>query len=142
MKEQYTNRMGMLPEYIFGKLNAAKMERRRAGVDIIDLGMGNPNDPPPQPVIDKLIEAVQDPRNHRYSVSADGIRSLKREVARYYKREYGVTLDPETEVVATIGSKEGLSHLSMVMVEPGDTAIVPSPAFPPHIYASCWPAAA
>ena len=134
MKVEYSSRMGMLPDYIFGKLNAAKMERRRAGVDIIDLGMGNPNDPPPQRIIDKLIEAVQDPRNHRYTVSADGIRNLKREVARYYKREHGVSLDPETEVVATIGSKEGLSHLSLVMVEPGDTAIVPTPAFPPHIY--------
>ena len=70
----------MLPDYVFGKLNATKMQRRRAGVDIIDLGMGNPNDPTPQPVIDKLIEAVQDPRNHRYSVAADGIRNLKREV--------------------------------------------------------------
>jgi alanine-synthesizing transaminase len=134
MNVKYSTRMGMLPEYIFGKLNATKMERRRAGVDIIDLGMGNPNDPPPQPVIDKLIEAVQDPRNHRYSVAADGIRSLKREVARFYKRDYGVDLDPESEVVATIGSKEGLSHLSLVLVEPGDTAIVPTPAFPAHIY--------
>jgi len=134
MDVKYTSRMGLLPEYIFGKLNAAKMERRRAGVDIIDLGMGNPNDPPPQPIIDKLIQAVQDPRNHRYSVSADGIRNLKREAARFYKREYGVSLDPETEVVVTIGSKEGLSHLALVLVEEGDTAVVPTPAFPPHIY--------
>jgi len=118
MNVEYATRMGMLPEYIFGKLNATKMQRRRAGVDIIDLGMGNPNDPPPQPVIDKLIEAVQDPRNHRYSVAADGIRNLKREVARFYKREYCVDLDPESEVVVTIGSKEGLSHLSLVLNSP------------------------
>ncbi len=134
MKVEYATRMRLLPEYIFGKLNATKMERRRAGVDIIDLGMGNPNDPPPQPVIDKLIETVQEPRNHRYSVAADGIRSLKREVGRFYKREYDVELDHENEIVATIGSKEGLSHLSLVLMDPGATAIVPTPAFPAHIY--------
>ncbi len=134
MKVEYATRMGMLPDYIFGKLNATKMERRRAGADVIDLGMGNPNDPPPQAVIDKLIETVQDPRSHRYSVAADGIRNLKREVARHYKREYDVELDPDREIVVTIGSKEGLSHLSLVLIEPGDTAIVPTPAFPAHIY--------
>ncbi len=134
MDIRYTERMSKLPEYIFGKLNTVKMERRRAGEDIIDLGMGNPNDPPPQPIIDKLVESVQDPRNHRYSVSADGIRNLKREVARHYKRQYDVDVDPQSEVVVTIGSKEGLSHLAMVLVEPGDTALVPTPAFPPHIY--------
>jgi alanine-synthesizing transaminase len=126
--------MGKLPEYIFGKLNAAKMKRRRAGEDIIDLGMGNPNDPPPQPIIDKLVEAVQVPRNHRYSVSADGIRNLKREVGRWYRREYDVDLDAQEEVVVTIGSKEGLSHLALVLMEEGETALVPTPAFPPHIY--------
>jgi alanine-synthesizing transaminase len=125
-------RMGRLPEYIFGKLNKAKLERRQAGEDIIDLGMGNPNDPTPQPIIDKLIEAVNDPRNHRYSVSADGIFNLKREVSRFYRREYGVAVSPDKEVVCTIGSKEGLSHMALVLVENGDTAIVPTPAFPAH----------
>ncbi len=134
MKPRFASRVDKLPEYIFGKLNAAKLARRRDGEDIIDLGMGNPNDPTPQPIIDKLVEAVQDPRNHRYSVSADGIFNLKREVARTYKRDYGVEVDPETEVVCTIGSKEGLSHLSLVLVEPGDSAIVPTPGFPPHLH--------
>jgi len=134
MKIEFASRVGQLPEYIFGKLNAEKMRRRRDGEDIIDLGMGNPNDPTPARIISKLVEAVQDPRNHRYSVSADGIFNLKREVARFYHREYGVELDPEREVVCTIGSKEGLSHLALVLVEAGDTAVVPTPAFPPHIH--------
>ncbi len=134
MNVEFASRIGKLPEYIFGKLNAIKMARRRAGDDIIDLGMGNPNDPTPQPIIDKLIEAVRDPRNHRYSVSADGIFNLKREMARFYKREYDVELDPDTEVMCTIGSKEGLSHLALVLMEQGDLAIVPTPAFPPHLH--------
>ncbi len=134
MDIEFARRVGRLPEYIFGELNAMKLARRRASEDIIDLGMGNPNDPTPQPIIEKLVEAVQDPRNHRYSVSADGIFNLKREVARFYNREYGVELDPESEVVCIIGSKEGISHLALVLVEPGDKAIVPTPAFPPHIY--------
>ncbi|MGD2175147.1 MAG: aminotransferase class I/II-fold pyridoxal phosphate-dependent enzyme [Candidatus Brocadiaceae bacterium] len=134
MDIEFADRVGKLPEYIFGRLNAAKLSRRRAGEDIIDLGMGNPNDPTPDPIIRKLTEAVQDPRSHRYSVSADGIFNLKREVARFYRREHGVEVDPETEVVCTIGSKEGLSHLALVLVEPGETAIVPTPAFPPHVH--------
>lgn len=134
MHVKFASRIGKLPEYIFGKLNALKLARRRAGEDVIDLGMGNPNDPTPQPIIDKLVEAVQDPRNHRYSVSAAGIFNLKRQVARFYDREYGVELDAETEVVCTIGSKEGFSHLALVLVEAGDTAIVPTPAFPPHLH--------
>jgi len=128
------DRMEELPPYVFGKLNAVKTARRRVGEDVIDLGMGNPNDPTPQPIVDKLCDAVQDPRNHRYSVSADGIFNLKREVARHYEREWGVEVDPETEVVCTIGSKEGLSHLALVLVDWGDQAIVPTPAFPIHIH--------
>jgi alanine-synthesizing transaminase len=134
MEARFASRVDKLPEYIFGKLNAAKLSRRRNGEDVIDLGMGNPNDPTPRRIIDKLVEAVQDPRNHRYSVSADGIFNLKREVARAYKRDYGVEVDPETQVVCTIGSKEGLSHLALVLVEPGDVAIVPTPGFPPHLH--------
>ena len=134
MRIRFAARMGELPEYVFGRLNAAKLSRRRAGEDIIDLGMGNPNDPTPRRIIDKLIEKVEDPRTHGYSVSADGLISLKREVARWYDRQYSVRIDPEREVVCTIGSKEGLSHLSLVMVEPGQTAIVPTPAFPPHLH--------
>lgn len=127
-------RVKHLPPYLFGKLNALKYEKRRKGIDIIDLGMGNPNDPTPKPIIDKLCEAVQDPRNHRYSVSAVGIFNLRREVAKYYQQQWGVELDPESEVVCTIGSKEGFSHLCLALLESGDTALVPEPAFPIHIH--------
>ncbi len=128
------DRMCHLPPYLFGQLNALKYQKRRAGADIIDLGMGNPHDATPAPVVEKLCEAVQDPRNHRYS-DATGIFNLRREAAKFYKRKYGVELDPETEVIGTIGSKEGFSHLCLALLGPGDVAIVPNPAFPPHIYA-------
>jgi len=127
-------RIKRLPPYLFGKLNALKLAKRQAGVDIIDLGMGNPSDPAPQIVIDKLSEAAQDPRNHRYSASK-GITNLRREVAKKYQSKWNVQLDPETEVLACIGSKEGFSHLCLAMMGPGDTAVVPNPAFPIHNYA-------
>jgi alanine-synthesizing transaminase len=111
-----------------------KYELRVNGVDVIDLGMGNPTDPTPKPVVEKLMEASLDPRNHRYSVS-NGIAGLRKEVAKKYKKKYGVDLDPETEVIATIGSKEGFSHLCLAMLGPGDTIVVGDPAFPIHIYA-------
>lgn len=129
-----SNRLRRLPPYLFGRLNAMKHQLRQGGADIIDLGMGNPHDPTPQPIVDKLCEAVQDPRNHRYSVST-GLFNLRREAARYYRRLWGVELDPESEIVATIGSKEGFSHLCLALLGPGDTALVPSPAFPIHVYA-------
>jgi alanine-synthesizing transaminase len=119
---------------LFARINKMKYEKRVAGVDIIDLGMGNPTDPTPESVVKKLAEAARDPRNHRYSVST-GIAGLRREVAKKYKNKYGVDLDPETEVIATIGSKEGFSHMCLAMLGPGDTAIVGDPAFPIHIYA-------
>ena len=127
-------RIKRLPPYLFGKLNAMRHEKRRAGVDIIDLGMGNPSDPPPAEVIDKLCEVVRTPRSHGYSVSA-GLPHLRREVAARYAEKFGVDLDPDTEVIACIGSKEGFSHLSLGLLGPGDTAIVADPAFPIHIYA-------
>ena len=133
LKIEASERIKRLPPYLFGTLNALKYQKRRAGEDIIDLGMGNPTDATPQPIIEKLCEAVRDPRNHRYS-EATGILNLKREVAKNYEAQYGVTVDPETEVICTIGSKEGLSHLALALLGPGDTAIVPTPAFPPHIY--------
>ena len=126
-------RITRLPPYLFGRLNAFKHSRRQQGADIIDLGMGNPTDPAPQVVIDKLCEAARDPRNHRYSASK-GIKNLRREVALKYERKWGVSLDPETEVLACIGSKEGFSHLCLAMLGPGDTAVVPDPAFPIHNY--------
>jgi len=127
-------RIQRLPPYLFGRINKMKYDKRVAGIDIIDLGMGNPTDPTPDCVVDKLKEAAIDPRNHRYSVS-NGIAGLRREVALKYKKKFGVDLDPETEVIATIGSKEGFSHLCLAMLGPGDTAVVGDPAFPIHIYA-------
>jgi alanine-synthesizing transaminase len=123
-----------LPPYLFGKINDLKYRKRRAGIDVIDLGMGNPTDPPESWVIDKLCEAARDSRNHRYSV-ASGIHNLRREVAVKYEKRFGVGLDPDTEVVATIGSKEGFSHMCLALLGPGDTALVPAPSFPIHVHA-------
>lgn len=127
-------RITRLPPYLFGRINALKLAKRQAGVDLIDLGMGNPADPAPQIVVDKLCEAARDPRNHRYSASK-GIKNLRGEIAKKYERKWNVQLDPETEVLACIGSKEGFSHMCLAMMGPGDTAIVPDPAFPIHNYA-------
>jgi alanine-synthesizing transaminase len=129
-----SSRIARLPPYLFGRINKTKYEKRVAGIDIIDLGMGNPTDPTPESVVAKLAEASQDPRNHRYSVS-NGIVGLRREVAKKYQNKFGVELDPETEVIATIGSKEGFSHLCLALLGPGDTIVVGDPAFPIHIYA-------
>ena len=133
-KVDVSPRILRLPPYLFGRINKMKYEKRVAGVDIIDLGMGNPTDPTPESVVKKLAEAARDPRNHRYSVS-NGVAGLRKEVAKKYQAKFGVQLDPETEVIATIGSKEGFSHLCLALLGPGDTAIVPDPAFPIHIYA-------
>ena len=127
-------RLERLPPYLFSRINKAKYELRVAGRDVIDLGMGNPTDPTPDAIVDRLASAARDPRNHRYSVS-NGIAGLRREVAKRYKSKYAVELDPETEVIVTIGSKEGLSHMCLALLGPGDTAIVPDPAFPAHLYA-------
>jgi alanine-synthesizing transaminase len=133
-KIDVSSRIQRLPPYLFGRINKMKYDKRVQNIDIIDLGMGNPTDPTPESVIEKLAEAARDPRNHRYSVS-NGVAGLRREVAKKYRTKYGVELDPETEVIATIGSKEGFSHLCLALLGPGDTAIVPDPAFPIHIYA-------
>jgi len=132
-KIEPSQRITRLPPYLFGRLNALKHAKRQAGADIIDLGMGNPVDSAPQIVIDKLCEAARDPRNHRYSASK-GIKGLRREMAKKYARLWNVELDPETEVLACIGSKEGFSHMCLAMLGAGDTAIVPDPAFPIHNY--------
>jgi alanine-synthesizing transaminase len=123
-----------LPPYLFGKINELKDRKRRAGIDVIDLGMGNPTDPPEPWVIDKLCEAARDARNHRYSV-ATGVYNLRREVAARYAARFDVSLDPDQEVVATIGSKEGFSHMCLALLGPGDTALVPAPSFPIHVHA-------
>ena len=128
------HRITRLPPYLFAQLNARKLIMRQAGADIIDLGMGNPSDGAPQIVIDKLCEAARDPRNHRYSASR-GIKGLRMEMARKYARKWNVDLDPDKEVLACIGSKEGFSHMCLAMLGAGDTAIVPDPAFPIHTYA-------
>ena len=131
---QPSQRISRLPPYLFGKINALKHAKRQQGVDIIDLGMGNPTDPTPEPVVEKLREAVLDPRNHRYSLLSKGMLNLRRDVARHYRERYGVELDPETEITACIGSKEGISHMLLAMLGPGDTAVVGDPAFPIHVY--------
>jgi alanine-synthesizing transaminase len=133
-KIEPAERIKRLPPYLFGRLNALKLAKRQQQIDVIDLGMGNPSDPTPKIIVDKLCEAAQDPRNHRYSVSR-GIYNLRKEVAVKYAKNYGVELDPNKEVLACIGSKEGFSHLCLAMLGPGDTAIVCDPAFPIHIYA-------
>lgn len=133
-KIESADRIKRLPPYLFGRLNELKLTKRQAGVDIIDLGMGNPSDPAPQIVVDKLCEAAQDPRNHRYSASK-GVKNLRKDVAAKYERLWNVSLDPDTEVLACLGSKEGFSHLCLAMLGPGDTVIVPDPAFPIHNYA-------
>ncbi|MFM7130250.1 MAG: aminotransferase class I/II-fold pyridoxal phosphate-dependent enzyme, partial [bacterium] len=127
------NRVRELPPYLFGKINERKYKKRRAGVDVIDLGMGNPTDPPNDAVVEKLREAVLDDRNHRYSV-AQGVFNLRREVAARYENRFGVTLDPDAEIVTTIGSKEGFSHMCLALLEHGDTALSPAPSFPIHIH--------
>jgi len=133
-KIEPAERIKRLPPYLFGRLNALKLAKRQQQIDIIDLGMGNPSDPTPQVIVDKLCEAARDPRNQRYSASR-GIFNLRKEVAIKYAKKYDVELDPNTEVLACIGSKEGFSHLCLAMLGPGDTALVADPAFPIHIYA-------
>lgn len=126
-------RIDRLPPYVFAAIDALKLKARRAGEDIIDFGMGNPDNPPPQPIIDKLCEAVNKPHNHRYSASR-GIHKLRLAMANYYRRRFGVELDHDSEVVATIGVKEGFSHLMWAIVNPGDLVVVPTPAYPIHMY--------
>jgi alanine-synthesizing transaminase len=127
-------RIERFPPYVFSIVNDLKTEARRAGEDIIDLGMGNPDIPTPDAVVEKLKEAADNPRNHRYSASK-GIPKLRRAICDHYETSWGVTLDPETEAVATIGAKEGLSHLAWVLCGPGDSVLVPEPTYPIHTYA-------
>jgi alanine-synthesizing transaminase len=131
---EVADRVKRLPPYLFARINAVKYQKRRAGDDVIDLGMGNPSDPPEELVIEKLAEAARDPKNHGYS-KALGIANLRREAAAKYFKKYGVRLDPDTEVITCLGSKEGFSHMCLALVGPGDTAIVPAPFFPVHVYA-------
>jgi alanine-synthesizing transaminase len=131
MEEFY--RISRLPPYVFGIVRDLLIEARRRGEDIIDLGMGNPDLPTPKHIVAKLVEAARNPRNHRYSVSK-GITKLRAAIAGWYKRKYDVDVDPETEVVVTMGAKEGIGHLVLATICQGDVVFVPSPAYPIHTY--------
>lgn len=130
MSEEF-HRIRRLPPYVFAEVNAAKAKARASAEDIIDLGMGNPDSATPAHIVAKLVETIADPRSHRYSTSK-GIPGLRRAQAAYYQRRFGVKLDPETEVIATLGSKEGLANLAAAITSPGDTILVPNPSYPIH----------
>lgn len=132
---QTFSRLDRLPPYVFATVNEIKMEARRAGRDIIDLGMGNPDLGTPDHIVEKLIEAAQKPHNHRYSASM-GIRKLRIAISDWYKRRFDVDIDPETEAIATIGVKEGMSHLVLVAIRPGDVVFTPNPTYPIHPYSA------
>jgi len=134
-------RVGSLPPYVFAAINDLKLELRRAGEDVVDLGFGNPDIPSPPIAVEKLREAVLNPRNHRYSASR-GIPNLRRAVCDLYARRFGVELDPDAQALTTIGAKEGLAHLMWVLVEPGDAAVVPGPSYPIHLFAPAFAGAA
>ena len=127
-------RISNLPPYVFARVDELKKQARRAGEDVIDLGFGNPDLPSPDLVVEKLGEAARNARNHRYSTSR-GIPNLRKAIAGVYARRFGVEIDPETEVINTIGAKEGLTHLMWVLTQPGDIALVPEPSYPIHLYA-------
>ncbi len=130
MNEEFP-RINRLPPYVFNIVNELKMDARRCGEDIIDFGMGNPDQPTPQHIVDKLVEVASRQDTHRYSLSR-GIPRLRRAICNWYKQRYDVDLDPESEAIVTIGSKEGLSHLAMAVVDRGDAVLVPNPAYPIH----------
>lgn len=131
--DQTFHRIKRLPPYVFAEVNAMKANARAVGEDVIDFGMGNPDSPTPQHVVDKLIETVADPRTHRYSTSR-GIPGLRRANAEYYKRRFDVDIDPETETIVTLGSKEGFANLAQAISAPGDVIVVPNPSYPIHAY--------
>ena len=133
MREPQFHRIRRLPPYVFSEVNTMKAAARAEGRDIIDFGMGNPDAPTPAPIVEKLIEAIRDPRTHRYSTSR-GIPGLRRAQAAYYGRRFGVDLDPETEIVVTLGSKEGLANLAQAITAPGDVILAPNPSYPIHPY--------
>ena len=128
------SRIKRLPPYVLGIVNELKHEARRRGEDIIDFGLGNPDMPTPKHIVDKLIEAAQKESNHRYSLSR-GIYKLRLAITDWYKRNHDVDMDPDSEAIATIGSKEGIAHLAMAITSPGDSILVPTPTYPIHTYA-------
>lgn len=126
-------RIKRLPPYVFAQVQTLKLEARQRGEDIIDFGMGNPDQPTPPHIVDKLIEASKKAKNHRYSASR-GITKLRHAITGWYKRNYDVDLDPETEAIVTIGSKEGIAHLALATIGPGDVVLTPTPTYPIHMY--------
>src|SRR5437867_12183904 len=126
-------RIKRLPPYVFAQVQSLKLEARQQGEDIIDFGMGNPDQPTPSHIVEKMIEAARKGKNHRYSASR-GITKLRHAIAGWYKRNYDVDLDPETETIVTIGSKEGLAHLALALIGPGDVVLTPTPTYPIHMY--------
>lgn len=135
MNKKTFARLDRLPPYVFAAVNELKMELRHAGEDIVDLGMGNPDQGTPRHIINKMVEAARKPHNHRYSASM-GIRKLRLAIADWYKRRYDVDIDHETEAIVTIGAKEGISHLMLVTAEPGDVVFTPSPTYPIHPFSA------
>jgi alanine-synthesizing transaminase len=131
LPEQEFYRIAKLPPYVFAVINEMKAKARAAGLDVVDLGMGNPDGATPRPIVSKLCEAARNPRNHRYSASK-GIPRLRQEIVARYKKNYGVDLDPETEAIVTIGAKDALAHLLFAVIGPGDTVVAPNPAYPIH----------
>ena len=127
-------RMLRLPPYAFNVVGDIKKELRHQNIDIVDLSMGNPDPPTPRHIVDKMVEAAQKPVNHRYSVSR-GIPNLRKAICDWYRRRFGVELNPDTQAIATMGAKEGLSHLCLAMLEPGDVVFAPDPTYPIHVYA-------
>jgi len=132
-KSKESRRISRLPPYLFARINRLKMEAWWQGRDVIDLGMGNPDRPAPKHVIDKLVATAQDRKAHRYSASR-GIPHLRRAICEWYEKRFGVRVDPETEAAVVIGSKEGLCHLSLALLNEGDQALVPNPTYPIHLY--------
>ncbi len=133
IKNLESERIRNLPVYMFQEINTRKLQLRKEGRDIIDLGMGNPDKPPPAPVIEKLKEVLKDPKVHRYSASK-GILHLRKEICNWYERRFGVKIDPEEEAIVCIGSKEGISHLALAIFDKGDVVLVPNPTYPSHLY--------
>ena len=127
------SRIKRLPPYVFNITSELKMAARRRGEDIIDLSMGNPDGPTPPHIVEKLVEAARRPANHGYSVSK-GIPRLRKAITNWYAQRYGVSLDPESEAIVTIGSKEGIAHLALATLDRGDVVLVPNPSYPIHIY--------
>ena len=131
MEFQLSKRLQQLPPYLFLEIDRAKRKARQEGRDIIDLGIGDPDKPTPQFIIDALGKAAREPSNHRYALD-QGMPLLRQAIAKWYQRRFSVTLDPDTEVLPLIGSKEGIAHLPLAFVNPGDYSLVPDPCYPPY----------